>query len=347
MPSLTVILGVLKPHPRFTAVAFAAALISIFKLPSPVEAQVTGWVGLTYVDGNAVLNELNPNGSVAFKLGNVSLGPDERPNVNAFRCVPDGTNCFFPTESPLGAFLYNLTIDGDLIQRVSLGNVRAHNCHAQTAWEPAAPSGAYILALDPVTGGAPAAILRISNNVVSTVLDLSDYFPQGTTSLPGSTTQCSNNGNLWIAVSDTARAANAVLLQVNLGTKTVVSSLPLQFSGFSSLWAQCDDRTGVNTLGGIMLQVSAASRALVYGTVDSAGAFTPGPTVPLPTSSPTLAPTGLLSMPLNYAMFAALYPVGTLVNSTATGMLAFTNMDSSGWTLTPISYNLIGAGRWK
>lgn len=314
---------------------------------SPAAAQVTGWVGLTYSNGDAVLNELNANGSIAYRLGNVSLGPGESLSPNAFRCVPEGSTCFFSTESPTGAFLYNFTVDGALIRRVPLGNVLAHNCHAQTTFQPVAPAGAYVLALDPVTGGAPAAILRVSNNVVDSVVDLSEYFPPGTTVFPGSTTQCSNDGMIWVAVSDAARASNGVLVQVNVGAGTVVSTQKLQFPGFSSMWAECDDKTGVNTLGGILLQPTASGHALVYGTVSSTGAFIPGPSVSLPARTPALAPTGLLSMPLQYSMFAALYPEGTLVNTTTAGMLAFTNMGSVSWTLTNISYNLIGAGRWK
>lgn len=300
---------------------------------------------MTYDGASTVtLNDLNAGGGINGPLGTITIGAGETPSVDAFRCVPYGSTCFFPTESSSGggeSFLYNVSTGGALIAKTPLGAVRAHNVHARKDG-----GGALLIVLDPASGDI--SVVQVLGNALSAPLvNLTSSIPpsQGWAVLPGSSTQCSNNETLWVAASHTGGGGGmGRLVKVDVLGGRVMGVVDLQFSGFYSLWADCNDRTGVDILGGTVLHVSASGRALVYGTVGAGGVFVPGPTVALPPSTPPLAPNGLLTLPETGDLMAALYPEGAAQGA---GVLAFADFTGSAWTLKPVDYFLWGAARWE
>jgi hypothetical protein len=147
---------------------------------------------------------------------------------------------------------------------------------------------------------------------------------------------------MWIGV-DMRGSASDLLLTVNLPQHKLTNVTTLQFPVFTSLWALCDDARVYNVVGGTTF----ANGTLFYGSVNiSTGAYVPESSVSIPSTTPPLQPTALLSWPPNNDYFTVLYPEGAQPGDATAGLIAYGDFRSSpggALTLGKMSYYLTGA----
>jgi hypothetical protein len=312
--------------------------LSLFALAAIAQSQFIGALFSTSSAGNAVsLNALNGDFSIAKPLSTIPVG-SETVSADTVRCVPGGTVCYFLTNDGTNSYLYNVTLQGKLNQKVTMPGVMAHNLHAF------AFTGAAITILQKP---GSAVIAAVQNNVVSPILDISKYLGNGGTIHRGGSTQCSDTNVMWVGING-GPGQKDTLVYASLNNATVLSAKSLPFAFFDSVWAYCDDQTDFNELGGVMLEVDPTSgvRTLQYNFYSSSSnSLKPGPAIQLPAGQ--LSPNGLLSMPDDKELFfATVYPDNTQPGDKASGFVAQWNLGGA-MTLSPIAYNLYGAARYE
>lgn len=314
--------------PLRAAVACAAAAVA---------ANAFVWIGESLsADGSAAqIVSLAADGSVASTLNSIPIG-QEAAHTDTFRCVPYGEFCSMLTYETasggsIASFHYNLTTTGQLVAKTPLGAVDARTLHLRLQ-----TGMSYTVAV--TNGGAGAAVLSvIGNQPPQQVVDLSQYWQPGYDAV---STQCSDKNILFTALTNGTGGGVMVTASLNDGTITAVQ--PLNVS-FNALWAECDDATGYNVLGGTVVAPGPNGQlVLQYGTLSAAGAFQPATTVTLPAG---YAPNGLLSEPVNFDIFATVYPTGSAPGTNVGGYLAQWNDNAPTMQLSPLSYYLLGAAR--
>jgi hypothetical protein len=192
-----------------------------------------------------------------------------------------------------------------------------------------------------------ASMAAILNGQLTNVVDISKYLGSDGTIRGSATTQCSDSSTMWIGVESTAGDS---LLTVNYALRSVVASVSLQQALPSSLWADCDTQV----VGGSVL---ASSATLDYITVQSDGSMKVENSIALPSESPPLVPSGLLSQPAYFSsdFFIAVYPQGSgpLPSPSGGGQTGVFNVSGyfaygqfaagTSMTLLPIPYYCAGA----
>jgi hypothetical protein len=316
---------------------FLTALVA--SCASKATAQ-TGFVGLTFGGGSGAvqLNELGPNGQILGQLSSIPVG-QEAIFTDNFRCVPEGGFCQFLTHDAgaTQSFHYNASdVSGREILRTPFpAGVVGYTLHVDMN------SGTSFSAA--TTGnGKGTAIVSMLAGKFAVVLDTTKY---GVKLSRGSATHCSNKRIMFVQLKD-ANGANPVIITVSLASASVTSVVPLAFPGFDALWADCNDQSGVDTLGGTVVTTSGSSTKLSYGTVGTGGVFVPGAGAALPSSTPPLAPNGLLTMGESTAFFAGVYPQGSAPGTNTSGYVALFD-ETGGVQFAPIPYYLAGAARYR
>lgn len=236
--------------------------------------------------------------------------------------------------------LYNISVlSGQLNSKTLVPGVQLHNLHVDLA-----DGTAYTVALGP---GRKAVVTAILSGTVTPLVDISAYLGSDGYVAPGATTQCSDVDKMWIAVGS-GNAANTShgIVGVSLPQRRVTEVIRVNGPLFASLWASCNDVTKVNILGGTMALNNYTHVA--YGSLNTNGDFVASSTAAVPSSTPPLRITALLSEPIGYDFFFTLYPEGATPGGPATsGYVAFGRFSAHGspLKLVPINYFLTGAGR--
>jgi hypothetical protein len=316
-----------------------ARLVMAAAWPAAVASR---WIGMTPDPAApSVVNLflLNNDGSPGATFGSVQLSAAERVDVDAFRCRPYGVFCVFSTTDRLNtSWLYNVSaFTGAVSSRTPLPGIIIHNLSIDMA-----DGSSYTVALGP-GWNRTAAVVRILEGQVTTVLDLTDQMCDTCTIAPGATTQCSNDGSMWVGIRSGSDAPDR-LVQLNLQTRTLVNVTQLAQPMLAALWASCDDETNVNEVGGATLLSNGTVAA--YGRLLADGSFVADSTSPLPAGAPpNLRLTGLLSEPETFDYFMALYPDGEGPGSAgAQGWFAFGNFGAgASLSFQPQAYYLTGA----
>lgn len=289
---------------------------------------------------NVSLFLINSDYSRGKTLASVALtAPHEHVAVDAFRCRPYGSFCLFTTYNGSDSWLYNVSLVTRTVSlRTHLPNVKIHNLHVDLA-----TGAAYTVLLSP----GSAVVAEVFLGAVTALVDISAYLGAAGEVAPGATTQCSDVDIMWIAIRNLTVGATVpgTLVAVDLPGRSVKNAVALQEPFFASLWAACDDSTKVNKMGGSVM-VANGTR-VGYGTLDASGAFVATATVAVPEQSPPLALTALMSQPVGYGYFFALYPRATSPGGPVTsGYLGLGNFRGlTAIKLAPVDYYLTGAAR--
>jgi hypothetical protein len=323
------------------SLSLPALLVMAAAWPAAIASR---WIGMTpdpAAPGAVNLFLLNDDGSPGATFGSIQLSATERVDVDAFRCRPYGDFCVFSTTDRINtSWLYNVSaLTGAVSSRTLLPGIIIHNLSIDMA-----DGSVYTVALGP-GWNRTASVVRILEGQVTSVLNLSDQMCGTCTIAPGATTQCSNDGSMWVGIRSGSDAPDR-LVQLNLKTPALVNVTQLAQPMLAALWASCDDETNVNAVGGATLLNNGT--VVAYGRLLADGSFAADSTSLLPAGAPpTLRLTGLLSEPVAYDYFMALYPDGEEPGSaSAQGWFAFGNFGAGGsLTFQPEAYYLTGAAR--
>jgi hypothetical protein len=206
--------------------------------------------------------------------------------------------------------------------------------------------------VDLATGAAYTVALAPNNTTVisidgrgtiTSLVDLTSYVDADSTVLPGGTTQCSDNDDMWVTVRSTTGKPDRVVY-FNLKTRAIKSTMTLQGFQMASMWSQCIDQLDLNHLAGLVVNGS----ELMMGFIDKDGTFSAlsRGTIPPPQSpSDPYVVTGLLSEPLFADFFFPLYPASAVPGGPATaGYFAYGEFKAgNAMEGGAISYYLTGA----
>lgn len=303
-----------------------------------VLAQGNVWVGMTpvpYQPSNISLFLLNKDGTRGRDISTLTLSENERVAVDSFRCRPYGSFCLLTSFDGVDSYLYNISAgSGKILFRTQLPGVEIHNLHVDLA------SGtAYTVALKK----GSAVVTKVLDGTVTPVVDISTYVALGGEIAPGSTTQCSDVGVMWVGVRGSNGTEQDRIVQVDLFQGKIAGHIDVKGSLVASMWASCNDQTKVNALGGV---APVSNGFVAYGTISNDGSFHISTSANIPTHTPPLAISGLLSEPIGYDYFFALYPEGTQPDMPVGGYLVFGDFHSlRSLKLQPIDYYLTGAAR--
>lgn len=311
---------------------------------TPQPGYEVSWYGMVQPPGDPTtvkIVSLGEDGRVQYVVGTLSIGAGEFVDVDAFRCRPLGTFCVFSTtDRHSTSYLYVLSTQGAVLQhKITLPDTIAHNLSVDMG------TGA-IITIGRSTRGLGTSVLSVmQSGQVTPVLNLTQALCPSCTVDVGASTQCSDNGAMWVGVRAGPTAAD-YLLSLSLKEGDILNSTTLQQSMLAALWAQCDDATITNAVGGATLL--GGGRTVAYGRLSSAGAFLVEASAEVPLQDPPLVPSGLLSQPLNHGYFVALYPQGSGPGSDVAGYLAVGDFSKEGapvgsMKLLPVDYYLIGA----
>jgi hypothetical protein len=307
-------------------------------------AQPSTWLGVqlsTSKTNNVNILLLNNDGSIQKTLSTFPIGKESL-DVDMFRCQPGGGYCSFVTTDPAtgNSQLYNVSdVTGSEADTTPYpSGATAYSLHIDMG------SGVVYSAAS-TNGGKGAAIVATDGSSSSILIDLTPSMPSGGKLHRGSATHCSDKKRMWVQF--TVPGANATIVQVDLATPAVSASVVTNIEGFDALWAECDDQSGKNTVGGTIYTAPSSSGPglLAYSVVTGDGPVVTANTGIIPDSTPPLVPTGLLSMAMTTQFFAALYPAGASPSNPQPGSLAQFNV-AGAFTFTPISYFLAGAARY-
>lgn len=299
------------------------------------------WVGMSpEVSNPSIINlvRLQPPAKPTTTIASVHLtNPNEQVSVDSFRCMPYGSYCAFTTSNGTDAWLYNVTVaDGSVQVTAHLPGITLHNLSLYTH-----NNAAITIALAPNY----AVVIMLFPDQIVPLVDISEYLGESGFIAPGAETQCSDTNTMWVHIQNTTYfgALGDLIVALNLETNTVENVFPLtQLPTVASMWASCNDATGVNQLGGTAM----SGNTVGYGTIDTQGNFHPTATMTFPTHSPAYQITALLSEPIGYDFFFAVYPQGSTPGGPPTsGYLVFGDFDKSSLTTVEVDYYLTGAGR--
>jgi len=176
-----------------------------------------------------------------------------------------------------------------------------------------ATGGAYTVALSPKT----TTVVSIDGDgTITPLLDLTSYVDANSSVLPGGTTQCSDNNDMWVTVRSSIGKPDRVVY-FNLKTRAVKSVITLQGYQMASMWSQCLDQIVVNHLAGLVVNGS----DLLMGFIRDDGTFSAlsrGTMPPPITPGDPLVVTGLLSQPQFADFFFPVYPASAVPGGPAT-----------------------------
>lgn len=287
--------------------------------------------------------------------------PNEVVAVDSFRCRPYGTFCVFTTSNGTDSWLYNISMpNGGVQSRTNIPNAVVHNLHVDMA-----TGAAFSVALRPQY----AMIVRIFDQKTTPVIDLSAFMSASSEIHPGYTTQCSNINTMWVTIHNASRAGvlnsayhrslqtekdnddTNIVIHVDLTAKKILNVTSVKEPIMTSLWASCNDRTNVNKLGGTA--IIAGGTSVAYGTYDDLGNFIADRSMVIPSQTPPLQLTALLSQPVGFDYFFALYPKGAYPGGPQTsGKFVFgkfvkdSSIDDAGsFIVAEAPYYLTGAAR--
>jgi hypothetical protein len=276
------------------------------------------------------LMQITAGGTPIGAIGTVFLGVNETTSVNAFRCNPYGTFCFFLTWTTSGntsnSFLYNVTASSaSLISRTMLPGVVAYNLHLDHA-----TGGAVTIGFD----SKSTTVLSVLNGQVVPVVDLTPFLSSTSYIIPGGTTQCSNTETVYVSVHSGSTAPDT-LLTVSMLQKKVVNVTVLQQEAFTTWWADCNDATSIDYAAGAFMD----GRLLTYGEIRPSGAMQVWTSGLAPALPANLQLSGLIYQDAANNVYMAVYPPGL-----ATGFLAVGQFQpNTSFTFIPINYYLTGA----
>jgi hypothetical protein len=331
--------------PRLLAAAAAGVLAAA------VGARAQTWYGLTphaASPGGAVdVVVLTDGGKVTQTVGTVGLAPGEVTWPDGFRCIRGF--CLFAATTfapggggaPVATTLYNVSAaDATVLSRSAPCPGACRDVHVDyrsgRVFVTSIVPGKSVVVTEVPGGGAP--LVPVID--VTTIVRAS-----GGSLYPGMSTHCSEDGpggHLFLGVTPTGGAAPFVL-DIDLAAGEIAKTIPLGGAPpLAALWARCDGSGGIGGLS--FVGAGGANATASFGTVDTAGGYTPGDTMSVP---PGYVPTGLLTGTEDATInLAVLFPPGTPTN--ATGVAGFTwavssTPGGSEDALTPVGYYLIGA----
>lgn len=295
------------------------------------------WIGMTpeiNQPTNIALFLLNEEGSRVGTIGHVQLQTNERVSMDSFRCKPYGTYCLLTSFNGSSSFLYNVSaFTAAVSSRTEVPGAEIHNLHLDTF----SNSGITVMLKQ-----SSAVVVRIHNEEVTPLVDISEYVGSNGSILPGSTTQCSDDAAMWVGIKKSGGAPD-LIVELNLDTQNVTNVITLKQRLVTAMWASCNDRTGINHPGGVTSFKDTSIAAYVRFSSDGSMELVESTTIP--TNSPPLQLTPLLNEPLIYDYFFAMYPEGSAPGDDVSGVLAFGNFNAGNMKLVKISYFLTASAR--